>query len=107
MPSGRGGVFFGPGAGGTTQEIFQDACQNYYRTYGQKRSPMILYPADYWAPPLSHNRHDPMDASKPAYQLLEKLAVEGGFSDYILCTNSTAVIPRFLESRQTPQTIPG
>ena len=29
------GVIFAEGNGGTVQEIFQDACQNYYRTYAQ------------------------------------------------------------------------
>ena len=95
----QAGIIFGPGAGGTTQEIFQDACQNYYRTYGKKKSPMVLYPADYWAPAELHNRHDSRVLSKPAYPLLEKIAIEGGFSDYILCTNSTEAIPPFLESR--------
>ncbi len=92
------GVIFGPGAGGTTQEIFQDACQNYYRSYA-KKSPMILYPADFWAPPPLHNRHDPTDRRKPAYELLEKLAIEGGFSDYILCTDDLSTVPRFLAQR--------
>ena len=35
------GVIFAPGSGGTMQEIFQDACQNFYGTFGYY-SPMVL-----------------------------------------------------------------
>jgi hypothetical protein len=59
---------------------------------------MILFPADYWAPPTLVNRHDSTDLRKPGYALLEKLAIEGGFSDYILCTNDAAAIPKFLDA---------
>ena len=41
------GVIFAQGNAGTTQEIFQDACQNYYATYGF-RSPMVLFGDCYW-----------------------------------------------------------
>lgn len=44
-----GGIIFAPGAAGTVQEIFQDAAQNYYQTFGQT-SPMVLYGRDYWEP---------------------------------------------------------
>jgi predicted Rossmann-fold nucleotide-binding protein len=43
----RHGVVFAPGSAGTTQEIFQDACQNHYGTTGTC-SPMLMFGADYW-----------------------------------------------------------
>ncbi len=43
------GIIFAPGAAGTTQEIFQDAAQNYYKTFGQA-SPMVLFGREYWEP---------------------------------------------------------
>lgn len=48
------GVIFAPGSAGTTQEIFQDACQNHYAGYNKdprvKRfvSPMILFGVEHW-----------------------------------------------------------
>ena len=48
------GVIFAPGSAGTTQEIFQDACQNHYAAYNTdsrvKRfvSPMILFGIEHW-----------------------------------------------------------
>lgn len=36
------GVIFSPGKAGTLQEIFQDACQNYYRTFNRRFSPMAF-----------------------------------------------------------------
>lgn len=80
------GVIFAEGSGGTVQEIFQDACQNYYRTYGSITSPMILLGEEYWDP-SSPLRHDAMDRRKPLYPLLEKLATEKGFSSSLLITD--------------------
>ena len=48
------GVIFAPGSAGTTQEIFQDACQNHYAAHNKdsrvKRfvSPMILFGIEHW-----------------------------------------------------------
>lgn len=36
------GIIFGPGAAGTLQEVFQDACQNYYRIFHDRFSPMAF-----------------------------------------------------------------
>ncbi|MEO8221118.1 MAG: LOG family protein [Specibacter sp.] len=43
----RGGIVFLPGAAGTVQEIFQDACENYYAAEGAV-SPMVLVGRSYW-----------------------------------------------------------
>lgn len=82
-----GGVIFAEGNAGTVQEIFQDACQNYYRTYAQKKSPMVLFGSEYW------------QKGKPAWPLLEVLAAEKGFADYLLLTDDTKAIVPFLQQR--------
>jgi predicted Rossmann-fold nucleotide-binding protein len=55
------GIVFLPGAAGTVQEIFQDACENYYAT-DDKVAPMVLIGRRYWTETL------------PAWQLLTSLA---------------------------------
>lgn len=92
-----GGVIFAEGNGGTVQEIFQDGCQNYYRTYARVKSPMILYGVDYWNPAnVSYN--DPADRRKPAYPLLRKLAAEKKFEDYLLLTDQERDIVPFIRA---------
>lgn len=66
------GVIFAPGRAGTVQEIFQDACQNFYAVYGV-RSPMVLLGSEYWSGPPGY----------PARALLEGLARDGGFADRV------------------------
>lgn len=41
------GIVFLPGAAGTVQEVFQDACENYYAAPGSV-APMVLVGGDYW-----------------------------------------------------------
>ncbi len=55
------GIVFLPGAAGTLQEIFQDACENYYAEPSQV-APMVLVGEDYWTHEL------------PAWPLLRALA---------------------------------
>lgn len=55
------GIVFLPGAGGTVQEIFQDACENYYAD-ASSVAPMVLVGRDHWTSTL------------PAWPLLEALA---------------------------------
>ncbi len=55
------GIVFLPGAGGTVQEVFQDACENYYADEASV-APMILVGARYWTEEL------------PAWPLLQALA---------------------------------
>ncbi len=55
------GIVFLPGAAGTVQEIFQDACENYYGAV-QTVTPMVLVGRDYWT------------REYPAWPLLERLA---------------------------------
>lgn len=55
------GIVFLPGAGGTVQEVFQDACENYYAT-DDAVAPMVLVGRTYWTHTL------------PAWPLLQALA---------------------------------
>lgn len=55
------GILFLPGHGGTLQEIFQDACENYYADESAV-APMVLVGASYWTEEL------------PAWPLLQRLA---------------------------------
>ncbi len=55
------GIVFLPGAGGTVQEVFQDACENYYADESSV-APMVLVGRTYWTDDL------------PAWPLLKRLA---------------------------------
>lgn len=55
------GIVFLPGAGGTVQEIFQDACENYYAD-ASSIAPMVLVGEEYWT------------RTVPAWPLLRSLA---------------------------------
>ena len=55
------GIVFLPGAAGTVQEVFQDACENYYADEASV-APMVLVGAAYWTEEL------------PAWPLLQALA---------------------------------
>jgi predicted Rossmann-fold nucleotide-binding protein len=55
------GIVFLPGLGGTVQEIFQDACENFYADESSV-APMVLVGSSYWTEEL------------PAWPLLKALA---------------------------------
>jgi len=55
------GIVFLPGAGGTVQEIFQDACENYYAEPAAV-APMVLLGVEHWT------------VTYPAWPLLQALA---------------------------------
>ncbi|MEM1297440.1 MAG: hypothetical protein AAGH89_18890 [Verrucomicrobiota bacterium] len=64
------GVVFSPGSAGTIQEIFQDATQNHYVSFGVI-SPMILFGAEYW------------QSKKPVYPLLAQLAAGRDYARHL------------------------
>lgn len=88
------GVIFAEGNAGTVQEIFQDACQNYYATHGAA-APMILLGSRYW------NRQ-PGDASgaraKSVWPLLKQLGEEKGFSHLLKLSDDLEEIVSFIAS---------
>jgi len=47
----RAGIVFLPGVGGTVQEVFQDACENFYADESSV-APMVLVGAAYWTDTL-------------------------------------------------------
>jgi predicted Rossmann-fold nucleotide-binding protein len=65
-----GGVIFLPGSAGTLQEIFQDACENYYGASETIR-PMVLVDSEHWK-----RRY-------PAWPLLQSLAAGKLMADRI------------------------
>lgn len=60
----QGGIVFLPGAGGTVQEVFQDACENYYAADAKAVNPMVLVGREHWTRTL------------PVWPLLSALARE-------------------------------
>lgn len=71
----RGGIVFLPGAAGTVQEIFQDACENYYGAR-EKVTPMVLVGRDHW-----ENRY-------PAWPMLRSLAEGRAMADSIFLVDT-------------------
>jgi predicted Rossmann-fold nucleotide-binding protein len=64
-----GGIVFAPGGAGTMQEIFQDAAQNAYRTFG--RSPMAFLDTQHYC------------AETGLYPALQRQAERLGFADLL------------------------
>lgn len=64
------GIVFLPGAAGTVQEIFADACENYY-AHPSALAPMILVDTHHWTEVL------------PVWPLLRALAADRAMQDRI------------------------
>ena len=78
------GIVFLPGRAGTVQEVFQDACENYYAAPGAL-APMILVGVDHWTREL------------PAWPLLEALADGRPMADRVHLVDSPAdVLPHLI-----------
>ncbi|HEX9164025.1 MAG TPA: hypothetical protein VF980_20125 [Thermoanaerobaculia bacterium] len=92
------GVIFAEGSAGTLQEIFQNACQVYYRTYRRTATPMILFGTDYWNPPGDGTA----GRSKKVYPLLLKLAKEEGFANLVCVTDSIEDIANMIRNPPPP-----
>ncbi|MFI5086080.1 MAG: LOG family protein [Actinomycetales bacterium] len=70
-----GGIIFLPGAAGTVQEIFQDACENYYAS-AQAVAPMILVGRTHWTDEL------------PVWPLLRSLSKGRPMEGRVFCVDS-------------------
>ena len=66
-----GGIIYTPGSAGTMQEIFQDAVQNHYLSFGFS-SPMIFLGKQFWTEDM------------PAYTLLKGLTDAGKYQNLLL-----------------------
>lgn len=85
----KGGVIFTPGSAGTMQEIFQDAVQNHYLSFGYA-SPMIFWGSNFWLEEL------------PVYRLLEHLVDKGRYKNLPLTlTDSVDEVVDILEKFST------
>ena len=71
----HGGIVFLPGAAGTVQEIFQDACENYYGAR-EKVAPMVLVGRRHW------------EEDYPAWPMLRSLAAGRQMADSIFLVDS-------------------
>lgn len=91
------GIVFFEGNGGTVQEVFQDACINYYSAHP---TPMVLFNAnDCWDRPCD-DVYDaathPKDKRKPLVALLMELAREKKFENLVLITEDAAKTVDFI-----------
>ena len=92
------GVIFAEGNAGTVQEIFQDACQNYYATHGAA-APMVLLGTRYW-----NRAADDTSASKDktVWPLLRQLGAEKGILHLLRITDDADEIVAFLSNPPKP-----
>lgn len=67
----KGGILFTPGSAGTLQEIFQEAVQNHYLSFGYA-SPMLFLDEAYWRKDV------------PVYPLIEHLVRAGRYKHLLL-----------------------
>ncbi len=81
----RYGIVFAPGSGGTTQEIFQDACQNHYATFGEV-SPMVF---------LGRERYT---TETPLWDTINKLAEGRHYKDLMLLSDEVEEIVAHLQA---------
>jgi predicted Rossmann-fold nucleotide-binding protein len=80
---GSHGVVFAEGKAGTIQEIFQDATQNYYRSFSHF-SPMVLLGVKYWTETF------------PVVPLLRALFSREDFDRYVLSTDDVTEASAFI-----------
>ena len=67
----KGGIIYTPGSAGTLQEIFQEAVQNHYLSFGYS-SPMCFLGREYWT------------SEVPVYPLIQDLIAKGRYKNLIL-----------------------
>ena len=67
----KGGIIYSPGSAGTIQEIFQDAAQNHYETFGIA-SPMVFLGKEFFTKEI------------PIYPLLEDLLARGKYKNLLI-----------------------
>ena len=67
----KGGIIYSPGSAGTMQEIFQEAVQNHYLSFGYA-SPMIFMNKQYWTEDM------------PVYTLMKHLVDKGKYKNLLM-----------------------
>ena len=84
-----GGIVYSPGSAGTMQEIFQDAVQNHYLSFGFS-SPMVFLGKQFWTEEM------------PVYPLLQHLMSTGRYKNLLLTlTDDTDEIEKVLKEFQS------
>lgn len=79
-----GGIIYTPGSAGTIQEVFQDAVQNHYVSYGFS-SPMVFMGKKFWTEEM------------PFYPLLQELVKKGKYKNLIMTlTDRLDQVEKFL-----------
>lgn len=68
----KGGIIYTPGSAGTLQEVFQEAVQNHYLTFGYA-SPMVFMGKRFWTEQV------------PVWPLIMTLVDNGTYKNLILC----------------------
>ena len=86
----KGGIIYSPGSAGTMQEIFQEAVQNHYLSFGYA-SPMIFMGTQYWTNEM------------PVWPLMQHLVAKGKYKNLLLSLSDstseiTETILRFAEN---------
>ena len=73
----KGGIIYSPGSAGTIQEIFQDAAQNHYCTFGPP-GPMVFLGKEFFTKEI------------PIYPLLEDLVARGKYQNLLISVTDDA-----------------
>ena len=79
----RAGIVYLPGRAGTVQEVFQDACENYYADTSSLAA-MVLVGSDYWTREL------------PVWPLLRSLAAGRGMEQAVHLVDDPEDVLRLL-----------
>ncbi|MFP6878262.1 MAG: hypothetical protein VCA37_15640 [Roseibacillus sp.] len=79
------GIIFAPGSAGTTQEVFQDATQNHYATYG-KISPMVFLGEEHFG------------EKTMIFECLRRQAADRNYEDYLCMTETEEEAVAFLKA---------
>lgn len=79
------GIVYAPGSAGTTQEIFMDATQNHYVTFGYV-SPMVF---------LGKKRYT---EETDLFALISQLAAGRAYADYLYLTDEPAEVVTFIDN---------
>jgi predicted Rossmann-fold nucleotide-binding protein len=85
------GVVYAPGSAGTIQEVFMDAAQNHYETFGAA-SPMVFFDVDYWT------------EEKPVYPLLQTLAEGTPYADGLQATDDVDAVASSIADHASART---
>ena len=88
------GVVFAPGSAGTIQEVFMDAAQNHYETFGPA-SPMVFFDRTYWT------------ETKPVFPLLKQLAADAPHAGHLTATDDVDGVVETLEQYAAARSGPG